>query len=90
MYTKTNGHQLLVNNLYAEGKTAIHTNSFLHGLKYLYNAILQLIISLEKFCGYQLFCENRETFPPRTICNIQYVLQVLVNKSELHSKIYFV
>ena len=42
MYTKTHGHQLLVNNLYAEEKTAIHTNSFLHGLKYLYNAILQL------------------------------------------------
>ena len=35
MYTKTHGHQLLVNNLYAEEKTAIHANSFLHGLKYL-------------------------------------------------------
>ena len=49
MYTKTHGHQLLVNNLYAEGKTAIHTNSFLHGLKYLYNAILQFIIKRKLF-----------------------------------------
>ena len=78
MYTKTHGHQLLVNNLYEEEKTAIHANSFLHGLKYLYNAIIfttyyqKEIISLEKFRGYQLFRENRETFPPRTICNIRY------------------
>ena len=76
--TKTHGHQLLVNSLYAEEKTAIHANSFLHSLKYLYNAILQLIIkrkiiSLEKFCGYQLFRENRETFSPPTICNIRYI-----------------
>ena len=49
MYTKTHGHQLLVNNLYAEEKTAIHANSLLHGLKYLYNAILQLIIKRKLF-----------------------------------------
>jgi len=31
------------------------------------------IISLEKFCGYQLIHKNHETFPPRTICNIRYL-----------------
>jgi len=73
MYTKTHGYQLLVDNLYAEGKTAIHKTNI-----YLYNAILQLIIrrklfqSLEKFRDYQLIRKNRETFPPRTICNIRY------------------
>ena len=29
-------------------------------------------ISLEKFHGYQSVSENRKTFPPRTICNVQY------------------
>ena len=55
MYTKTHGHHLLVNNLYAEEKTAIHTNSFLHGLKYLYNNILQLIIKREKLFHWKSF-----------------------------------
>ena len=49
MYTKTHGHHLLVNNLYAEVKIAIHANSFLHSLKYLYNAILQRIIKRKLF-----------------------------------------
>ena len=31
------------------------------------------IFSLEKFRGHQLIRENRETFPPRTICNIRYI-----------------
>ena len=30
MYTKTHGHQLLVNNLFAEEKTAIHVTDMLH------------------------------------------------------------
>ena len=66
MYTKTHGHQLLVNNLYGEEKTAIHMNSFLHGLNIcttpFYNLLSKEIISLEKFRGYQLFRENHETF----------------------------
>jgi len=45
MYTKIYGHQLLVNNLYAEEKTAIHeTDMYL-----MYNAILQLIIRRKLF-----------------------------------------
>jgi len=44
MYTKTHGHQLLVNNLYAEEKTAIHEADM-----YLYNAILQVIIKRKLF-----------------------------------------
>ena len=78
MYTKTHGHQLSVNNLYAEEKTAIHANSFLHGLNICTTPFTTYyqkeIISLEKICGYQLFHENRETFPPQTICNIRYAV----------------
>jgi len=36
------------------------------------------IISLEKFHGYQIIHENRETFTPQTICNIQYKVLFLV------------
>ena len=49
MYAKRHGHQFLVNNLYAEEKTAIYANSFFYGLKYLYNAILQLMIKRKLF-----------------------------------------
>ena len=28
--------------------------------------------SLEKFCVWRLICENRKSFPPQTICIIQY------------------
>ena len=35
--------------------------------------VIAQAISLEKFCGYQLFCENRETTPPRMISNMQHL-----------------
>jgi len=77
VYTKTHEHQLLVNNLYAEEKTAIHaTNIVRHHFTTYYQ---KEIISLEKFRGYQLICENCETFPPQTICNIQ------LNNTQLYS-----
>ena len=80
MYTKTHGHQLSVNNLYAEEKTAIHANSFLHGLNICTTPFTTYyqkeIISLEKFRSYQLFRKNCETFPPRTICNIRYMIEM--------------
>jgi len=44
MYAKAHGHQLLVNNLYAEEKIAIHVTNI-----YLYSAILQLIIRRKLF-----------------------------------------
>jgi len=73
MYTKTHGHQLLVNNLYAEEKTAINATDI-----YLYNTILQLIIwekifiSPEKFRNNQLIHENYKTFS--TSNNLQYTV----------------
>ena len=86
MYTKTHGHQLLVNNLYAEEKTAIHANSFLHGLKYLYNAILQHVIKGNYFTAK---VSRLPTIPrkPRSFStsnNLQYtvlslVTQILIN-----------
>ena len=71
MYTKIHGHQLLVNNLYAEDSNP--REFFLARFKifvqrHFTTYYQKEIISLEKFCGYQLFRENRETFL-RTICN---------------------
>ena len=47
--TKTHGHQLLVNTLYAEEKTVIHATDIAHHFTTYYQ---KEIISLEKFCGY--------------------------------------
>jgi len=46
MYTKTHGHQLLVNNLYAEEKTPIHETDI-----YLYNAFYNLPSGGNYFTG---------------------------------------
>ena len=36
--------------------------------------IIEMKVSLEKFNVYQFLREIHETFPPQTICNIQYAL----------------
>jgi len=41
-------------------------------------------ISLEKFCGYQLICENHEAFTPRTIYNIQYLKCKMFHGEKFH------
>ena len=79
MYTKTHGHQLLVNNLYACRREDSNPREFflaefkIFVQRHFTTYYQKEIISLEKFRGYQLFHENRKTFPPRTISNIRYL-----------------
>ena len=65
MYTKTHGHQLLVNNLYAEEKTAVYVTSLLlNGRDF-----LKLIVRRKSFHwnSFVVASQSHETFSPDSV-----------------------